>query len=98
MKNCIGGDIEELTLEQFLGRFEAGVRDALLANGRKPGVSHLVLFENLDFCSSNFGQRTALIVGPGCTYTLEQAAGNRLGDVPSRFQYPVAYCAVGPVT
>jgi len=50
--------------------------------------------------SSNLGHRMSLAVGTEQTYTLEQVLGLpyvRLGDVPSRFLYPVAYASVEEV-
>lgn len=94
IKHSVSGTVRELTEEQFLDLFDPEVHEAIRANARKDGVEAVVLMENLDFCSSQFGHRTALIVGPSCTYQLSQIEtlpNFRLGDVPSRFQYPTAY-------
>jgi hypothetical protein len=54
-----------------------------------------VLFENQDFCSSRFGARTVVCVGPGCTYrTPEECEGKWLHDLPSQRQYAAAWCEV----
>lgn len=50
-----------------------------------------MVFEVLDLSSSQVGHRTFLAYGPGRTHTKETAAAGRLGDVPSRFAYAVAY-------
>ena len=51
----------------------------------------MVNCECLQMDSSQFGKRSALCLGPHCTYGVgEIERGMRLGDVPSRFQYPTA--------
>lgn len=78
--------------ELFLGMFDPSVHAAIESRLARPGVIGVACFENQDFSSSRFGDRTALIYGPGCTIkTRDEIAKQRLGDVPSRFQYPVAY-------
>ena len=58
-------------------------------------AKYLVLFENQALDSSNLGMRSVLPVGPEQGLkTLEEIAGRPIGDVPSRFQYPVEYCEV----
>jgi hypothetical protein len=62
---------------------------------KRTGATKVVLFENLDFSSSNFGLRTVLCVGPSCTYkTVEELHDHHLGDVPSRFQWPTMWATV----
>lgn len=58
-----------------------------------------VLFQNLDFNSSQFGQFTVVLGGNGFTLqTLEQAEGTHLNDLPSQRQYATAYVdLVAPV-
>jgi hypothetical protein len=81
-----------VTLEEFLGLFEPEVHDVLRGQLKKPNARGLVCFENLQTDSSQFGHRTAVAYGPGMTYdTLITLLVGRLGDVPSRFQYPVKY-------
>lgn len=61
--------------------------DAFLA---QETVDGFVVFENVDLGSSELGRRSALPFGSSCA-TLkkaEDALGQHLGDVPSRFQYP----------
>lgn len=53
----------------------------------------IVVFEVLDMCSSAFGMRQAMVVGP--TRSLKSVADcedKHLGDVPSLFAYPQYYC------
>lgn len=81
-----------VTLQEFFDLFDEEVHDALRAQLKKPYVRGIVCFENLALDSSHCGERTALIYGDGCTYwTLPGVLCGRLGDVPSRFQYPVKY-------
>lgn len=79
---------------EFLALFDLTVHNAILASAaRHPDCEALVCFENQQMDSSEFGRRSALVVGPSNTYTLQdvQKEGCRLGDVPSRFQYPVCF-------
>lgn len=67
--------------------------DALLA---RDDVSGLILFQNQELTSdpNKHLDRTAVAYGPGCAIkTLDDAQGMRLGEVPSRFKYPVAFCS-----
>jgi hypothetical protein len=82
----------EVTLQRFFELFDEEVHDALRAQLKKPNVRGIVCFDNPQMDSSHFGDRTAVIYGEGCTSaTLEAICKGRLGDVPSRFQYPVKY-------
>ena len=92
MNHPVSGEVKELSKAQFLELFDPSVRGAIERNAAKPGVDAVVCFEVLQMDSSKFGHRQALIVGPGCTYKVSdiEGAGFRLGDVPSRFAYPVA--------
>ena len=61
------------------------------------GCLGLVLYQNGDLCSSNLNDRSVVGFGPDERFTgrdlgVVLAAFPRLGDVPSRFKYPVAYC------
>lgn len=91
MRNPVSGEIKELPQKEFLELFDPTVHSKIVANSCKPGVEAVVCLENLQMDSSNFGKRTALIVGPGCTYQLKHLEGEfRLGELPSTFQYPVS--------
>ena len=85
-----------ITFEKLIEMFPVSVRLKLRRHAHREGVTHLVVFENLQRDSSEFGKRAALNVGPGCTYTLDSilTQSARFGAVPSRFQYPVAYAPV----
>lgn len=81
-----------LTREEFIALFDPEVHPALKANLDRPDVAGIVCFENLDIGSPSLGHRAALIYGPGCTAKrLADLRDRHLGDVPSRFQWPVHY-------
>lgn len=87
--------LTELTLEHLLDRFQAQVWDKILEQAARPDVTHIVVFENQDLCSSRLGDRTALAIGPGCTYqNIDEVASKWLHDLPSMRQYPVAVANV----
>lgn len=86
-----------VSLEDFFRLFDQDVHGKIRGAALADGATHVVCFENLDMWSSQAGARTALVVGAKQTYTLEQILRkpfSRLGDVPSRFQYPVAYADI----
>ena len=95
----VSGPIRELSIGDFLALCDESVHSAILqAAARYPDRTALVCFENIDLSSSQLGHRTACVVGPSNTFrSLEHLTqpGVRLGDVPSRFQYPVAYVTQG---
>lgn len=94
--HTVSGEVRQLPEEEFLALFDTSVHEAIKANAAKEGVEAVICFENLDMWSSQFGLRTAMIVGPSCTYQLATLGPDfRLGDVPSRFQYPTAYWLIG---
>ena len=89
--------MKEVTLLDLLAMFDETTQEPIMRSVVKTRASHVVVMENQRMDSSEVGRRTALMVGPTCTYTLADAQtmpGFRLGDVPSRFQYPVAFAAV----
>ena len=91
--------LKEITVEELLKLFDPSVHDSIRRIAAKPGVTDLVVFENLQMDSSRFGDRSAVIVGPGCTYkSLEEIAGLHLGDLPSQRKYPVAFARCGGTT
>lgn len=78
-----------LTADEFFAAFDPSIHDKLRALLDRPDVAGMVVFENLQMDSPAFGARSALAFGPGCTYkTPDELRGKRLGDVPSRFEYP----------
>lgn len=95
--------VRHVSFEDFLKLFDEEVHGKIRASALQPGITHVVCFENLDMWSSNHGHRSSLVVGvkpAGAeipSWTLERVLSTphfRLGDVPSRFQYPVAYAEV----
>lgn len=90
MKNNISGKIKELSLDKFLNLFDKSVHNKITMLSKLDGTEALVCFEVLQMDSSCFGDRTCLAVGDGRTYKLNDLKIIRLGDVPSRFAYPVA--------
>jgi hypothetical protein len=91
MRNPVSGEIKELSQEEFLKLFDKEVHARIVANSLKPGVDAVVCLENLQMDSSHFGDRSALIVGPECTFQLKHLEGPfRLGELPSTFKYPTA--------
>jgi hypothetical protein len=80
--------LEELDLASFLAKFDDSVREALLIKLQNDGVDALVGFENVNLSSSALGARTALTVGPGCTYkSVAEVEGQHLNDLPSQRMY-----------
>lgn len=77
--------------EEFLAQFDPEVHPRINALLERPDVHGLILFENPNFDSSAFGERTAVIFGPGCTYkSAGEVEGKWLNDLPSQRQYPRA--------
>lgn len=59
---------------------------------RQTKATAIVLFENINMCSSNFGFNKALAVGPGLTFpSVESCEGKWLNDLPSVRLYPIAW-------
>jgi len=78
------------SLDEVKAMFDPSVHGALEQLARD--ARYIVVYENLDFWASRFGERSALKVGPGCSVeSLEEALQIWLGDLPSQRQYPVAY-------
>ena len=81
--------IEETTWPEFLNDFDSSLHEQLKTISCRYGVVALVLFENVQMDSSAFGRRTALAVGPNCTYkSVAACEGRWLNDSPSQRQYP----------
>lgn len=86
-----------VSFEDYLRLFDEEVHGKIRGSALAEGVTHVVCFEVLDMWSSRAGQRQSLIVGSAQTFSLEKVLRTpyfRLGDVPSRFAYPVAYASV----
>lgn len=84
--------MKKITVEELSEMFDAEEQDKLAGMFFRSDVTAIVVFQNQMMDSSRFGESTAVAIGPGCTYkTLEDIRGRHLGDVPSRFQHPIAY-------
>lgn len=82
----------KLTLSELLSKFDVEVHPALLKLANKEDVLGVVVFENLQMGSSEFGLRTALAVGPNNTYKMvAECEKIWLRDLPSQRQYATAY-------
>lgn len=90
--------MKKLSWQEFVGQFDLSTHKQLEEQRRKPGVVALVCAENHMFESSCFGRRSALIVGPDCTYkSVESCEGKWLYDLPSQRQYFQNYTEDQPV-
>jgi len=93
---------KEITVKEFASllsheKEDEGLNLAVQQMLAREGVTGLVLFECQQMDSSSFGARKGVLFGPECTYrTLKEICAGRLGDVPSRFMYPVAYVLAEP--
>jgi len=92
VRNVIGGIVKLVTRPEMYAKADKGIRPILDQRLARKDVAGLICYENLQMDSSMFGHRAFLIFGDGCeNKTVFDAAAKRLGDVPSRFQYPVFY-------
>ncbi len=97
VRNAISGTIKKIPWSTLIVMFDASVRDQIVALSNRPHVEGLMVYQCLQLDSTMAGQCAAVIYGPGCTFkTLDHAAQSRLGQVPSQFQYPVAYWPTRP--
>lgn len=93
--NMIGGEVKPISKAQFYALFSPHIQDELEEKWADDSVAGFVCYENLQMDSSLFGKRAAVSFGPGCTARTAKVAVEihpRLGETPSQFQYPVAYC------
>ena len=81
--------MKEMTLEELAP--DNGVAQQLI----RPGVNYLVRFENMNFCSSAFGDYSIMAVGPDCSYRdLDDVEGRHINDLPSQRQHVVGYYTI----
>jgi hypothetical protein len=85
--------MKQLNATEFLAQFDESIHSALLnAIQRYPDSIGLVCFENANFDSSRFGERSALVVGPSNTYrTFADCENQWINDLPSERQYATNY-------
>lgn len=89
----VSGPVRRATVEEFLSKFtddfsRRSLERALLRKG-----SHgAVMFQNLQMDSRHYGKLAVVLYGPRYTYkTAEELCKQRLGTLPSTFQYPIMY-------
>lgn len=94
-------NLKELSIGEFLDLFDESVHSQIMASAAHyTDRVAIACFETLDLgLIARFGpQRCALVIGPSNTIkSIEQLSepGCRIGDVPSRFKYPVSYVRQG---
>ena len=84
----VTGPIQRCSKEMYLDLFDVEVQPMILTQSTKPGAVALVCFQNHQLDSSQVGKRSSLVIGPSFTFNEGSIVNARLGDVPSRFQYP----------
>ncbi len=96
MKNMISGEVKEIPLAELRELMDPSIHDGISRLAEMEGAEALVLYECLQMDSSCLGMRTVVVAGRApISQTLRKAVDGRLGDVPSRFQYPVKFTRVG---
>ena len=85
--------MQQLKVHEFFKLFDPEVHQDIINSVRKyPDAEAVVVFENVAFDSSQFGRRSALVVGPSNTFTsVEFCKGRWLYDLPSQRQYPQSF-------
>lgn len=84
--------IEKVSPEHIVYRMH-GREDDVKQMLQEQAPMHVVLFENLDMSSSQFGSCSLLAVGPNHSQkSVEECEGGYLGDIPSERQYPTGWC------
>lgn len=88
--------MKQITPDELFAMFDESVHQTIrdrVAWKQPADTEAVVVFENQQMDSSAFGDRTAVVVGPGCTIRSVKACKNQhLNDLPSQRQYPVAFC------
>ena len=98
LTNRIGGTVRQLDKAEFYNLLDFDLHDTVARMLLHEGTTGMVVFENLDLCSSQCGNRSFMVYGPSReNKVIEDLLSQHLGDVPSRFQYPVAYYIPEPV-
>ena len=84
--------MNKLTKKEFFDKFDESVHKQMEEKLNMPNVQGFILFENVTFDSSRFGDRTAVVFGNGYTYeSWEIAQGKWLNDLPSQRQHATGY-------
>ena len=90
--------LEPASIQEIKAKFDQDIQETVQARWDDERTLGAVLYQVQDMCSSQFGHVTILVYGPGWScQSKEQVVKNypRLGDVPSRFAYPVAFAEKG---
>jgi hypothetical protein len=68
------------------------IHEAIRERLKAGSCNGAVMFENLSDGAPEFGKRTAIFFGPGCTMCeLQDVADLRLGDEPKEWMHPIRY-------
>jgi hypothetical protein len=88
----------KLSWTEFIKQFDTLILDAdtLSEARKKPGIVGIACLENHVMDSSWFGQKTALVYGPVCTFKSveqmeEQSGGVYITGLPSSASFPINY-------
>jgi hypothetical protein len=95
MLNMAGNQIAEMSQAELLALFDTSVRNQIIDAAKRLNAEAVVCMENLQLDSSQCGALTALCCGGNCSLTVQRVLEGRIGDVPSRFQYPMAIWRCG---
>jgi hypothetical protein len=83
------------TLDSILERMDPSTHHAIREAIHVNQATAIVLYRNNDMCSSHLGESTVVCIGGLCSsQSLDSINGLHLGDVPSRFQWPIEWAPV----
>lgn len=93
-----GAILKQITLQEMLDSMHESTHGRIRGLFSNKASEALVVFENLDANSSEFGARTVLAVGPDLDIKkVEDCDGKHLFGDPGRQQAPVAFCPASTV-
>jgi hypothetical protein len=86
----------KLPWAEFIKQFDVSVHEAIAKNRNQPGINGVACLQCQMMDSSQFGQMTALIYGPDCTFKSvehmeEQMGGVYITGLPSSASFPINY-------
>jgi hypothetical protein len=87
---------KQVSWSEFLDQFEKEVHEDIATARKRPGVDGIACMVCQMMDSSRFGRKTALIYGPGCTYSSiemieAQQCGVYLTGLPSSASFPITH-------
>lgn len=86
----------EMTYDELLEQFHENVHQQIKESVERNRGTHVVMAVNQQLDSSRCGEKTAMCVGPDCTYkTPDECEGKWLNDLPSQRQYFTHFAEVG---